>query len=50
MFRCAARWDCGSKFQLAVGLLDMKEKEVDRFQKDMVLTDGALRKIWHKVC
>lgn len=50
MFRYAARWDCGAKFQLIVRLLDEHEKEVDSYEREVVITDGADRKIWHKVC
>ena len=49
MLRYAARWDCGAKFQLVVRLLDKHEKEVDSFEREVVITDAALRKIWHKV-
>lgn len=46
---CAARWDCGSRFQLKARLLDSKMKEVDSMEIDKELVDAALRRIWHKV-
>ena len=49
MLRYAARWDCGAKFQLVVRLLDKHEKEVDSFEREVVITEAAHRKIWHKV-
>ncbi|XP_070180822.1 F-box only protein 44-like [Littorina saxatilis] len=46
---CAARWDCGAKFQLVVKLLNKDQTTVDAVEKEMIMSDHPDRRIWHKV-
>ncbi|KAL8574310.1 hypothetical protein ACOMHN_065335 [Nucella lapillus] len=46
---CAARWDCGARFELRVRLLDERGEELHSEQTEKDLADSALRRVWHKV-
>lgn len=46
---CAARCDCGVKFRVTVELKDVKSQVLDTFDKVLVITDTADRRVWHKL-